>query len=125
MTNLYEKLMERMAPELKPEGPTSVKKLTSKTWDFAPFITFSREPGSGGRPIAKRIAKLTGFAYYHDALVEKVAKTAHLRQGVLRLIDEKSRSTIQDFIHSIFNPDYVSDVKYVHQLANVILSLAE
>ncbi len=128
MDSLYEKLMNRMSEILTPAASLinpSLKKLQVNKWTFHPFITLSREPGSGGRPIAKKVAELTGFDYYNDKLIEKVARSTHLRAKILKTIDEKSRSGIQDFIHSMFNPDYVSDIKFVRQLANVIMSLSE
>lgn len=128
MDNLYERLMTRMSRVLKPVSSANrfePVKQTSKTLGFRPFITISREPGSGGKPIAKRVAKLTGFDYYGKEMVEKVAKSSRLRAELLRSIDEKSRTGIQDIVHSLFNPDYVSDVQYIKRLCNVMLSLSE
>ena len=128
MDSLYEKLMNRMSEILTPAASLinpQLKKPQTPKWTFHPFITISREPGSGGDPIAKKLSELTSFDYYNDKLVEKVARSTHLRARILKTIDEKSRTGIQDFVHSLFNPDYVSDVKFVRQLANVILSLSE
>lgn len=128
MENLYERLMSRMSGVLKPvlsANRFKPKKQEKTTLGFRPFITISREPGSGGKPIAKRLAKLTGFEYYGRGMVEKVAKSSRLRSELLRSIDEKSRTGIQDMVHSLFNPDYVSDVQYIKRLVDVMLSLSE
>jgi len=37
---------------------------------FKPFITVSREAGSGGKVIAKRVAKKLNFKYYDKKLIE-------------------------------------------------------
>ncbi len=37
-------------------------------------ITFSRQFGSGGRSIAKKVAEKLGYSYYDEELVERVAK---------------------------------------------------
>lgn len=128
MVNLYESLMTRMSSVLKPVSSANrfePVRQESKTLGFRPFITVSREPGSGGKPIAKRLASLTGFAYYGREMVEKVAKSSRLRSELLQSIDEKSRTGIQDIVHSLFNPDYVSDVQYIKRLVDVMLSLSE
>ncbi len=57
--------------------------------------------------------------------MEEVAKSARKREDLIKSIDERDRTTIQDIVHSLFNPDYVSDVKYIRQLCNVILTLTE
>ncbi|MBI2010097.1 MAG: cytidylate kinase-like family protein [Candidatus Chisholmbacteria bacterium] len=128
MVNLYEQLMTRMSSVLKPVSSANrfePIKQDKKTLGFRPFMTISREPGSGGKPIAKLLAKQTGFEYYGHEMVEKVAKNSRLRAELLRSIDEKSRTTMQDMVHSLFNPDYVSDVQYIKKLVDVMLSLSE
>ena len=88
-----------------------------------PFITIERDPGSGGRPIAKLVAQRMEFEYYDDRLLEEIAKSTKIKKRVLEQIDEKGRSMIQDVTQSLLNPDYVSDVKYMRELIKVILTL--
>lgn len=91
---------------------------------LSPIITVSRDPGSGGRPIAEKLAKKMGFTYYGQELVDEIAKSAKLRKALLSEVDEKGRSLMIDFVHTLFNPDYVSDVEYMRHLCKVILSVA-
>lgn len=91
---------------------------------FPPFITVSREPGSGGHPIAEMVAKKLGYSFYDSAIIEDIAKSAKLRKSVLEEVDEKGRSLVTDFIHGLFNPEYVSDATYMRHLCKVILSVA-
>ena len=39
------------------------------------IITVSREFGSGGRTIAKKVAEDLGYAYYDKEIIEKVAES--------------------------------------------------
>lgn len=88
-----------------------------------PFVTIERDPGSGGRPIAKLLAQRLDFEFYDDRLLEEIAKSTKIKRQVLEQIDEKGRSLIQDVTQSLLNPDYVSDVKYMRELIKVILTL--
>lgn len=53
------------------------------------FITFSREFGSLGRPIARKLAELLGIEYYDRDIVEQTAKNLGLP---LTIIDDAEES---------------------------------
>lgn len=89
-----------------------------------PFITVSREPGSGGKPIAKLISERLGFTLYDRKIIEDVSRNVHSRKALMESIDEHGRSAIDDIIHATFNPDYVSDIRYIRSLSSVVLSTA-
>jgi cytidylate kinase len=89
-----------------------------------PFITIARDPGSGGKPIAQLVAKQLKFKFYNKALVEEIAKSAKLRSQVIKNVDENTRTYIQDVIHGLFNPEYISDTTYIKHLSRTILSIA-
>ncbi len=89
-----------------------------------PFITIAREPGSGGAPIGKELAKKLGFEFYDQRIIDQIAKSSKLRREVVQNIDEKGRTAVQDFIQGVLNPNYVSDVTFVRYMTNVIVTLA-
>lgn len=89
-----------------------------------PFITLSREAGSGGKPIAKSVAKKLGFTVYDKKLIELTAKKSKQRQSLIESLDEKDRGLIEDMVHSILNPDYVSGETYIKNLCEVVLGVA-
>ena len=91
---------------------------------LSPIITVSRDPGSGGKPIAKMLAKKLGFKFYDRELVTQIAKSAKLRKSLLSEIDEKGRSLMTDFVHQMLNPDFVSDIEYMRHLCKVVLSIS-
>jgi len=128
MSLFYEKLIGRFSGG---HGDDVVSKMLftekskSKSYTFNPFITVSREPGSGGRPAAKKLANLLKFEFCDRALLERVAKSAKKRKALIESIDERGRSKMEDFTHSLLNPDYMSDTLYIKHLCNVVLTLAE
>ncbi|HYD35813.1 MAG TPA: cytidylate kinase-like family protein [Vitreimonas sp.] len=89
-----------------------------------PFITIAREPGSGGAPIAKAVADKLGFTFVDDQLIEEIANSTKQRKAAIKAIDEKSRSKIDDIVHSILNPEYIDDLTYVTELVKVMLAYA-
>ena len=89
-----------------------------------PFITVAREPGSGGAPIARAVAEKLGYIFVDELIVDEIARSTKKRTEVIKAVDEKSRSKIMDMVHSLFNQEYVDDVKYISELAKVILSYA-
>ena len=50
------------------------------------IITISREFGSGGRSIGKRVADKLGYKYYDKELIEKVAEKSGLSEAAVRKI---------------------------------------
>jgi len=89
-----------------------------------PFITIAREPGSGGAPIAKLVAKKLGYELVDEKLIDEVARSTKRRRDVIKSIDEKSRSTIEDLVQSSLNPEYLGEQRYIRTLFRVILTYA-
>jgi cytidylate kinase len=91
---------------------------------IVPFITVAREPGSGGAPIAKAVAAQMGFEYIDEQIIDEISKSTKKRKAIIEAVDEKSRTKIEDIVHSMLNPEYIDDVKYVTELTKVILTYA-
>lgn len=89
-----------------------------------PFITIAREPGSGGAPIAALVAKKLGFELVDDQLVEEIARKTKRRSAIIKEIDEKSRSKIEDLVHSLLNMEYLDEESYIQELVRAILTYA-
>lgn len=90
----------------------------------SPFITIAREPGSGGAPIAKAVADKLGFEFIDDQIVEEIARSTKKRKAIIQEIDEKSRTRIEDIVHSLVNVEYVDEETYISELVQIILSYA-
>lgn len=89
-----------------------------------PFITFSREPGSGGAPIAKAVAEKLGFDFIDKQIITQIAESTKCRQAIVKAVDERSRTKIEDIIHASLNQEYLDDVKYLRELVTLILVYA-
>lgn len=90
-----------------------------------PFITVARDPGSGGAPIAKAVAEKLGFTFVDDVLIEEISRSTRKRSAIIKEIDEKNRSKIDDVVHSILNVEYVDEESYIGALVRILLSHAQ
>ncbi len=90
-----------------------------------PVITVAREPGSGGSIIAKKVADLLDFYYFHHNLIKGIAKSADVSERVMRSIEKDRMSGIEDFISSLLNKEYVWSGLYLKHLVKIINVIAE
>lgn len=89
-----------------------------------PVITFSREPGSGGRLIAQIVAGKLGFSYYDRNLVDLVAQEGRLSCEIVRHLDEKKTNNIIDIISTLFGRDPLPNQAYIRALSKAVLAIA-
>ncbi len=101
-----------------------VSKFKLKTY-WSPDITIARDPGSGGQIVAKKIAKLLGWQLFDQSLMVKLGEELGIPKDEIANVDEHSRSWFADIFHSIFNPDYVSDVRYITLLKKLLSHAAK
>jgi cytidylate kinase len=92
---------------------------------FPPFITVSRESGTGGKLVAQKVAKKLGFEFYDKKLVEIAAERSKVKKELLALHDERVRSGIDDFIAELLEPKFVTMSTYIKSTCQVILSLCK
>ncbi len=89
-----------------------------------PYITIAREPGSGGTPIAKALAEALDFEFINEQLVTEIARSVKRRREIIKRIDEKGRSSIEDIVHAALNPEYIDNNIYARELFKCILAYA-
>lgn len=122
MRRISDILTNNLLPKLAAVPHLVNKPKTSHS--FRPIITVSREPGSGGRPIAEMVAKTLRFELYDEKFIEDIAKSTKRRADLIKSVDEKARGIVTDVLQSILNPDYISDMTYIRHAAKVILTRA-
>lgn len=90
-------------------------------------ITISREMGSGGRPIAYLVEKKLGkdWKVYHKEIIEKIAKQAKLEKALIKEIDERRVSLIDELIGDIFGRRYPSLNTYYKHLIKVVTEIGQ
>lgn len=87
------------------------------------IITISREFGSGGREIGKRLADELGFLYYDQEIIKEICKETGMHEGYVEGVAEKAISLIStQFGHTFYNQQQI-DVLVSQQ--KIILDLAK
>jgi cytidylate kinase len=86
----------------------------------APVVTISREPGSGGRIVAQKLAETLGIEVFHQEVLHEMAKRAEVSEQLLATLDEKGLSILEDWIASLVNDRHLWPDQYLQHLMYVI-----
>lgn len=121
MRYFFNRLIERAIA--KSQSNKVSKLQIKKVW--SPDIVISRDPGSGGQLIAKKIASKLGWTFFDKALMLKLSEDLHIDPAELTRVDEHGRTWFGDLFHSILNPSYVSDIRYISHLKKILLHAAK
>jgi len=91
-----------------------------KEEDHIPVITISREPGSGGRIVAERIAERLGYDLFHREIIQEMAQSADISSRVLATLDERGLSVLEDCISELVNERHLWPDQYLKHLMKVV-----
>ncbi len=89
------------------------------------IITVSREPGSGGKIIAARLAEKLGFDLFHQEVLHEMAQSANVSTQLLKTLDEKGLSILEDWIASLVHDRHLWPDQYLKKLMKVIGTIGE
>jgi cytidylate kinase len=85
-----------------------------------PVITISREPGSGGSEIARRIAKALDMDLIGAQIIQHVADSAKMSRRVIESLDEKEVTFRDTLLSSLFGEYRPWPGEYLQHLTRVI-----
>lgn len=85
-----------------------------------PVITISREPGSGGRFVAQKLAAKLNVEVFHQEVLHEMAKHAEVSEQMLATMDERGLSVLEDWISSLVYERHMWPDEYLKHLMNVI-----
>ena len=83
-------------------------------------VTISRDPGSGGRIVAQKLAEKMGFDVFHREILHEMAKSADVSEHLLKTLDEKGLSILEDWISSLVYDRHLWPDEYLQILMKVI-----
>ncbi|MGD2186005.1 MAG: cytidylate kinase-like family protein [Desulfobacterales bacterium] len=84
------------------------------------IVTVSREPGSGGRIIAAKLADKLGIDIFHQEVINEIAKSADVSEKLLETLDERGLSMLEDWISSLVYDRHLWPDEYLQHLMKVI-----
>ena len=84
------------------------------------IITLSREPGSGGSEIARRLSKALGMDLIGGQIIQHVADSAKMSRRVIESLDEKEVTFRDTLLMSLFGESRPWPSEYLKHLTRVI-----
>jgi len=88
-------------------------------------ITISREPGSGGRVVAKKLAAKLDFKVFHQEVLLEIAKRADVSNKLLATLDEKGLTVLENCISALVYDRHLWPDEYLKHLMKVIGAIGE
>ncbi len=90
---------------------------------YGPYLLISRERGSGGNTVARLAERRLGWQVFGGEIVDEIAKKEHVRRQLIESLAERDRTTIQEIVGQLLNPQAVSTADYLASLKQVVLAL--
>ena len=88
--------------------------------EIRPVITISREPGSGGRILAQKLAEKHGLDLFHQELLHEIAESAKVSRVFLQTLDEKGLTVLEDWIASLVHHRHLWPDQYQQHLMKAV-----
>lgn len=120
MHTFMDRLVEKAIQESQARR---VAKMAIKAWD--PDIIISRDPGSGGSVVAKKVARRLGWKLFDKELMLELSRELDIPAETIEHVDEHTRSWLADMVHFLFSKNYVSDIRYIGALRKILLHTAK
>lgn len=112
------------SPSIETFIKDQIEKWKKQTKSNVPVITISSQPGSGGRLLAKAIAKRLNIDLFDRDIVKEIAESAHISSAVIETMEKERMTGIQDFISSLVNDRYLWPGVYLDHLMKVVAAIA-
>jgi cytidylate kinase len=83
-------------------------------------VTISREPGSGGNILAKRLSEELDFDLFYQDFIHSMAESAHVSVRLLETLDEKGVSVLEEWIASLVDRRHLWPDRYLQHLMKIL-----
>ena len=83
-------------------------------------VTVSRDPGSGGKLIAKGIAECMEFDLFHQEVIHEMAQSANVNKRIVESLDEKGLNMLEDWVAASIHNHHLWPDEYLQHLLKVI-----
>lgn len=88
-----------------------------------PVITISREPGSGGSEIARRLSRDLSMDLMGGQIIQHVAESARMSRKVIESLDEKEVTLRDTLLNTFFRDRHLWPDEYLQHLTKVIATI--
>jgi cytidylate kinase len=123
MTNI-ESLIERQIIKWEVEKRLREEQKRPPDKEILPIVTVSRQRGSSGSFIARRLSEQLGYELADRQVIDIICKNSGFRRRIVETLDEKSRSQLEVWLDGLFHKEYVDSSDYFRALHHTIVALA-
>ncbi len=102
-----------------------VSSLRKPSHQFGPYITISRELGSGGTEISRLLAEKLGWQHYDREIIEAIAGKSQVREELVFRFDEQIQNALETYLQNLFTKQLLDNTHYLHHLTRVLVSVAQ
>lgn len=89
------------------------------------IITISRESGSQGYEVAKKLCLETGFDLFHNEILEAMIETSKNSRVLLETLDEKSMNIVDDIVSNFVNEHHLWPDEYSKLLLKILTTIGK
>lgn len=101
-----------------------IEKWGKRTHSSVPVITISSQPGSGGRVLARGLAKRLDIDLFDRDIVKEIAESVDISGAVIESMEKERMTGVQDLISSLVNDRYLWPGVYLDHLMKVVAAIA-
>jgi cytidylate kinase len=89
-----------------------------------PAIALSRQHGSGGEVLARRLAETLDLEVFDREIIQRIAAKTQLREQAVTALDERDRAVIDEWLAPFAAERYLTHYDYLHHLIGVVAAIA-
>jgi len=91
--------------------------------EVQPFVTISRQAGSGGRELAAALGETLGWPVFDRQILQSMAGDDTIRHRVYQSLDERDLGWFEESLRAFMQSEFVRN-DYFRRLGETVLSLA-
>ncbi|MEW5873753.1 MAG: cytidylate kinase-like family protein [Candidatus Zixiibacteriota bacterium] len=107
------------------EESAAEKQAAAPTRSILRVITISRQTGSGGHTLARRLADDLDFEFIDRQILDYIVQNSGARDQLIESLDERTRSGVDLWVEGVLRGRYVDRPEYTHMLIKSVSALAE
>jgi hypothetical protein len=124
MTSI-EALIDRQIRKWEVEKKARDEQAAPKEREILPIITVSRERGSSGSFLARRLAEELDYQLAHRQIIDMICCDSGYRKRIIEALDEKTKSQLELWVEGLFQGQYVDASDYFKYLYHTVIAIAK
>jgi cytidylate kinase len=101
--------LERIASQVRPEA-----------WSQGPWISVSRQLGSGGSEMAQKLAEALGWELLDKQILAEIARREHTSADAISRLDEHPARAFSDYLSYLLVPNAPSQARFLEELREIV-----